>query len=134
MSGSTIGKNIVLTTWGESHGAALGVVVDGFPAGMDLSEKDIQTFLDRRKPGTSSATTSRKEDDLVEILSGVYEGVTTGCPISLMIRNTSQHSKDYGNLKTTFRPGHADLCFELVSCSWRFFCRFILWKKRPGCS
>ncbi|WP_024864687.1 chorismate synthase [Butyrivibrio sp. FCS014] len=112
MSGSTIGKNIVLTTWGESHGAALGVVVDGFPAGMDLNEKDIQTFLDRRKPGTSSATTSRKEDDLVEILSGVFEGKTTGTPISLMVKNTSQRSSDYNEIAKYYRPGHADFGFD----------------------
>ena len=84
MSGSIIGKNIQLSTWGESHGKALGVVVDGFPAGMELNEEDIQKFLDRRKPGTSAATTSRKEDDKVEILSGVFEGKTTGTPISLI--------------------------------------------------
>ncbi|MBE5825607.1 MAG: chorismate synthase [Butyrivibrio sp.] len=112
MAGSTIGKNIVLTTWGESHGAALGVVVDGFPAGMDLNEKDIQAFLDRRKPGTSSATTSRKEDDLVEILSGVFEGKTTGTPISLIVRNTSQRSSDYNEIAKCYRPGHADFGFD----------------------
>ncbi len=112
MAGSTFGKNFRVTTWGESHGPALGAVIDGCPAGLPLSAEDIQKYLDRRKPGTSALTTSRSESDTVEILSGVYEGVTTGCPISLMIRNTSQHSKDYGNLKTTFRPGHADLCFE----------------------
>ncbi len=112
MAGSTFGKNFRVTTWGESHGPALGAVIDGCPAGLPLSEEDIQKYLDRRKPGTSALTTLRSESDRVEILSGVYEGMTTGCPISLMIRNTSQHSKDYGNLKTTFRPGHADLCFE----------------------
>ena len=112
MAGSTFGKNFRVTTWGESHGPALGAVIDGCPAGLPLTSEDIQSYLDRRKPGTSSLTTSRSESDTVEILSGVYEGVTTGCPISLMIRNTSQHSKDYGNLRTTFRPGHADLCFE----------------------
>ena len=112
MAGSTIGKNIVLTTWGESHGEALGVVIDGFPAGMDLEAKDIQAFLDRRKPGTSTATTSRKEDDLVEILSGVFEGKTTGTPISLMVRNTSQRSSDYSEIANYFRPGHADYGFD----------------------
>ncbi|MCR5012708.1 MAG: chorismate synthase [Lachnospiraceae bacterium] len=112
MAGSTFGKNFRVTTWGESHGPALGAVIDGCPAGLPLSEEDIQKYLDRRKPGTSALTTSRSESDRVEILSGVYEGMTTGCPISLMIRNTSQHSKDYGNLKTTFRPGHADLCLD----------------------
>lgn len=112
MAGSTFGNIFRVTTWGESHGPALGAVIDGCPAGLPLSEEDIQKYLNRRKPGTSALTTSRSESDTVEILSGVYEGVTTGCPISLMIRNTSQHSKDYGNLKTTYRPGHADLCFE----------------------
>ena len=112
MAGSSIGKNIVLTTWGESHGEALGVVIDGFPAGMDLSEADIQTFLDRRKPGTSAATTSRKEDDLVQILSGVFEGKTTGTPISLMVKNTSQRSSDYNDIANIYRPGHADYGFD----------------------
>ncbi len=112
MAGSTFGNIFRVTTWGESHGPALGAVIDGCPAGLPLSEEDIQKYLNRRKPGTSALTTSRSESDTVEILSGVYEGVTTGCPISLVIRNTSQHSKDYGNLKTTYRPGHADLCFE----------------------
>ena len=87
MSGSTFGNHLKITTWGESHGAALGVVIDGFPAGMELSESDIQKYLDRRKPGTSSVTTPRKEDDKVEILSGVFEGKTTGTPISLLVRN-----------------------------------------------
>ena len=112
MAGSTIGKNIVLTTWGESHGEALGVVIDGFPAGMELSEEDIQKFLDRRKPGTSAATTSRKEDDKVEVLSGVFEGRTTGTPISLMVRNTSQRSSDYSEIADCYRPGHADYGFD----------------------
>ncbi len=111
MSGSEFGKILRLTTWGESHGAALGAVLDGFPAGMELTAEDIQTYLDRRKPGQSDITTPRKEADLVEILSGVFEGRTTGTPISLMIRNTSQHSKDYGNLKDCFRPGHADYTY-----------------------
>ena len=112
MAGSTFGKNIVISTWGESHGKALGVVIDGFPAGMELDEKDIQKFLDRRKPGTSSATTSRKEDDLVEILSGVFEGKTTGTPISLMVKNTSQRSSDYSEIASYYRPGHADYGFD----------------------
>ena len=112
MSGSIIGKNIQLSTWGESHGKALGVVVDGFPAGMELNEEDIQKFLDRRKPGTSAATTSRKEDDLVEILSGVFMGKTTGTPISLMVRNTSQRSSDYSEIAQYYRPGHADYGFD----------------------
>ena len=112
MSGSTLGKNITISTWGESHGEALGVVVDGFPAGLDLSKDDIQKFLDRRKPGTSSATTSRKEDDEVHILSGIFEGKTTGTPISMMVKNTSQRSADYSEIASYYRPGHADYCFD----------------------
>ena len=95
MAGSTFGNIFRITTWGESHGKALGVVVDGCPAGLPLSEEDIQKYLDRRKPGTSAITTQRKEADQVEILSGVFEGRTTGTPISLMVRNTSQISGDY---------------------------------------
>ena len=111
MSGSEFGKILKLTTWGESHGPALGAVLDGFPAGMDLCEEDIQKYLDRRKPGQSLVTTSRKEADRVRILSGVFEGKTTGTPVSFLIENTSQRSKDYGNLKDCFRPGHADYGF-----------------------
>lgn len=111
MSGSEFGKILKLTTWGESHGPALGAVLDGFPAGMDLCEEDIQKYLDRRKPGQSSVTTSRKEADSVRILSGVFEGKTTGTPISFLIENTAQRSGDYGNLKDCFRPGHADYGF-----------------------
>ena len=108
MAGSTFGNSISITTWGESHGKAIGVVIDGFPAGMKLCEDDIQLYLDRRKPGQSKFTTARAEGDKVSILSGVFEGVTTGTPISLMVENTDQHSKDYGNIATSFRPGHAD--------------------------
>ncbi len=111
MAGSVFGKNFIVSTFGESHGAALGCIIDGCPAGLKLSEDDIQKYLDRRKPGTSAMTTSRKEADKAEILSGVYEGITEGTPIAVIIRNTSQHSSDYDNLKDTFRPGHADLCF-----------------------
>lgn len=111
MSGSTIGSKIKITTWGESHGKALGVVVDGFPAGLDISEEDIQKYLDRRKPGQSKFTTARAEGDEVRILSGVFEGKTTGCPISMMVENKDQHSKDYGDIATTYRPGHADYTF-----------------------
>ncbi|MCR5416361.1 MAG: chorismate synthase [Pseudobutyrivibrio sp.] len=111
MAGSTFGNNITITTWGESHGAALGVVIDGFPAGLSISEEDIQEYLDRRKPGQSKFTTARAEGDSVRILSGVFEGKTTGTPISLMVENKDQHSKDYGNIATTFRPGHADFVF-----------------------
>lgn len=112
MAGSSFGTIFRITTWGESHGKALGVVVDGCPAGLALCEEDIQKYLDRRKPGTSNVTTQRWEDDLVEILSGVFEGRTTGTPISLMVRNTSQISGDYGNLAAAYRPGHADYTFD----------------------
>lgn len=112
MAGSTFGKNITITTWGESHGKAIGVVLDGFPAGLELSEADIQPFMDRRKPGQSKFTTARAEGDEIEILSGVFEGKTTGTPISMMVRNMDQHSKDYGNIATTYRPGHADYTFD----------------------
>lgn len=112
MSGSIIGNTLKISTWGESHGKGLGAVVDGFPAGMELCEEDVQYFLDRRKPGTSSITTPRKEDDLVQIMSGVFEGKTTGAPISLMILNTSQHSADYTDISDKYRPGHADYGFD----------------------
>lgn len=112
MAGSTFGRIFQITTWGESHGKALGVVVDGCPAGLALEESDIQVYLNRRKPGSSSITTPRKENDEVEILSGVFEGKTTGTPISLIIRNTSQHSADYGDIATYYRPGHADYTFD----------------------
>ena len=111
MSGSTFGRLFRVTTWGESHGAAVGAVIDGCPAGLPLSEADIQTFLDRRKPGQSKYTTKRNEADQVEILSGIFEGRTTGTPISLIVRNQDQRSRDYGNLAYTFRPGHADYTF-----------------------
>ena len=112
MAGSSFGTIFKITTWGESHGKALGVVVDGCPAGLELCEADIQKFLDRRKPGTSALTTQRKEDDLVEILSGVFEGRTTGTPISMIVRNTSQNSADYGDIATYYRPGHADYTYD----------------------
>ena len=112
MSGSSFGKNLMLTTFGESHGVGLGAVLDGFPAGMQLSESDIQKFLNRRKPGTSSITTPRKENDEVEILSGVFEGKTTGTPIAMLIRNTSQRSADYSEIASYYRPGHADFGFD----------------------
>lgn len=107
-----IRKKFVVTTWGESHGKAIGAVLDGCPAGLSLCEEDIQVFLDRRKPGQSRYTTARKEGDLVEILSGVFEGKTTGTPISLLIRNTDQRSRDYGNIAYSYRPGHADFTFD----------------------
>lgn len=112
MAGSTIGTIFRITTWGESHGKALGVVIDGCPAGLALTEADIQEYLDRRKPGTSSLTTPRKESDCVEILSGVFNGLTTGTPISLMVKNTSQHSADYDEIASYYRPGHADYTFD----------------------
>ncbi len=112
MAGSTLGIIFRITTWGESHGAGLGVVVDGCPAGVPLTENDIQLYLDRRKPGQSMFTTPRREDDAVEILSGIFEGKTTGTPISLLIRNTSQRSKDYSEIANYYRPGHADYTFD----------------------
>jgi chorismate synthase len=111
MSGSTFGELFRVTNFGESHGPAIGCVVDGCPPGMELSEADIQPELDRRRPGTSRHVTQRNEPDAVEILSGVFEGRTTGTPIALLIRNTDQRSKDYGNLLNTFRPGHADYTY-----------------------
>lgn len=112
MAGSTYGTIFKITTWGESHGKALGVVIDGCPAGLELCEEDIQVYLNRRKPGQSKITTPRKEADEVEILSGVFEGKTTGTPISLMVRNTSQISKDYSEIASYYRPGHADFTFD----------------------
>jgi chorismate synthase len=111
MPGSTFGELFRVTNFGESHGPAIGCVIDGCPPGMALSEADIQPDLDRRRPGTSRHVTQRNEPDQVEILSGVYEGQTTGTPICLLIRNTDQRSKDYGNLLDTFRPGHADYTY-----------------------
>ena len=111
MSGSTLGKLFTVTNFGESHGAAIGCVVDGCPPGMALAAADIQLDLDRRKPGTSRHVTQRKESDTVEILSGVFEGKTTGTPIALLIRNEDQRSKDYSNIVQTFRPGHADYSY-----------------------
>jgi len=112
MSGSTIGTLFRVTTFGESHGPAIGCIVDGCPPGLELSESDIQPELDRRRPGTSRHVTQRQEEDRVEILSGVFEGRTTGTPIGLLIRNTDQRSKDYANLLDTFRPGHADYTYH----------------------
>ena len=111
MAGSSFGEAFRISTWGESHGAALGVVVDGVPAGLRLDTNRIQEFMDRRKPGQSKFTTARKEADAIEILSGVFEGKTTGTPISMMVRNADQHSKDYSNIAEIFRPGHADYTF-----------------------
>jgi len=111
MPGSTFGELFRVTNFGESHGPAIGCVIDGCPPGMALSEADIQPELDRRRPGTSRHVTQRDEADTVQILSGVYEGLTTGTPIALLIHNTDQRSKDYGNILDTFRPGHADYSY-----------------------
>ncbi len=111
MSGNTLGKLFCVTSFGESHGPAIGCVVDGCPPGLELSEADIQHELDRRRPGTSRHVTQRREPDSVEILSGVFEGKTTGTPIGLLIRNVDQRSRDYGNIAETFRPGHADYTY-----------------------
>jgi chorismate synthase len=111
MSGSTFGTLFAVTNFGESHGPAIGCVIDGCPPGMELSEADIQPDLDRRRPGTSRHVTQRREEDKVDILSGVYEGKTTGTPICLLIRNTDQRSKDYSEIAQTFRPGHADYTY-----------------------
>lgn len=111
MSGNTFGTFFTVTNFGESHGPAIGCVIDGCPPGLPLTEADIQTDLDRRRPGTSRHVTQRQEADQVEILSGVYEGVTTGTPIALLIRNTDQRSKDYANIAQSFRPGHADYAY-----------------------
>ena len=111
MSGNTFGKLFTLTSFGESHGSAIGGVVDGCPPGMKLNESDLQIDLDRRKPGTSKFVTQRKESDEVEILSGIFEGKTTGAPIGFIIRNNDQRSQDYSKIKETFRPGHADLTY-----------------------
>lgn len=112
MAKSTFGNIFTVTTWGESHGKAIGAVIDGCPAGLPLCEDDLQKYLNRRKPGQSRFTTARREDDLVEILSGVFEGRTTGTPISVIVRNTDQRSRDYGNIATSYRPGHADYTFD----------------------
>ena len=111
MSGNTFGRNFTVTTFGESHGLALGAIVDGCPPGIELSEDDLQRDLDRRKPGTSRYTTQRREADQVKILSGVFEGKTTGTAIGLLIENTDQRSKDYSNIAKTFRPAHADYAY-----------------------
>ncbi|MFT5663294.1 MAG: chorismate synthase [Gammaproteobacteria bacterium] len=111
MSGNSFGKLFVVTSFGESHGAAIGCIVDGCPPGLSLTEADLQEDLDRRKPGTSRHTTQRREDDEVQILSGTFEGRTTGAPIALLIHNKDQRSKDYGNIKNQFRPGHADYTY-----------------------
>ncbi len=112
MSGNSFGKLFTVTTFGESHGLALGAIVDGCPPGLEISEADLQLDLDRRKPGTSRHTTQRREADEVQIMSGVFEGKTTGTPIGLIIQNTDQRSKDYSNISNSFRPGHADYTYQ----------------------
>ncbi len=112
MGGSSFGQMFKISTWGESHGYGLGVIVDGCPAGVELSEEDIQVYLDRRKPGQSKFTTKRGESDTVKIMSGVFEGKTTGTPIAMMIVNEDQRSKDYGDIASYYRPGHADFTFD----------------------
>lgn len=112
MAGSTFGNIFKITTWGESHGSGIGVIVDGCPAGLELCETDIQAYLDRRKPGASRYTTQRKESDSIEIMSGIFEGRTTGTPISMLVRNTSQKSSDYSEIASYYRPGHADYTFD----------------------
>ena len=112
MAGNSIGQLFKVTTFGESHGIALGCIVDGVPPNMELSEADLQPDLDRRKPGTSRYTTPRREDDEVQILSGVFEGKTTGTSIGLIIKNGDQRSKDYGDIMDKFRPGHADYTYQ----------------------
>lgn len=117
MAGSILGNLFRITTWGESHGKGIGVVIDGCPAGLPLSEEDIQIYLNRRRPGQSKFSTQRKETDTAEILSGIFEGKTTGTPISILIRNNDQRSHDYGNIMNTYRPGHADYTFD---CKYGF--------------
>ena len=112
MAGSTWGEIFRISTWGESHGKGVGVVIDGCPAGLPLSEEEIQAYLDKRKPGETKYSTPRKEADKVEILSGIFEGKTTGTPISLVVFNTSQKSKDYSDIASIYRPGHADYTFD----------------------
>ena len=111
MSSNSIGKNFRFTTWGESHGKAIGCVIDGVPSNIPLIEKDIQFYLDKRKPGKSKFTSQRKEKDKIEILSGTFENLTTGHPISLIIKNEDQKPKDYKEIKDKFRPGHADYTY-----------------------
>lgn len=112
MAGSTFGTIFRITTWGESHGKGVGVTIDGCPAGLELSEEDVQKYLDRRKPGQSKFTTARKEGDEVEIVSGVFEGKTTGTPLTMIVWNKDQRSRDYSNIMNVYRPGHADYTFD----------------------
>ena len=113
MSGNSIGKSFIVTTFGESHGKALGCIIDGCPPGITISEQDIQVELDKRRPGSNAFTTQRIEKDKVQILSGIFEGKTTGTPIGMIIFNEDQKSEDYDNLKDVFRPSHADYTYLL---------------------
>ena len=126
MSWNTLGRVLRMTTWGESHGPALGAVLDGCPPGISLTEEDIQPFLDARRPGQSRFTTQRREADEVRIVSGVFEGRTTGTPISLMIDNTDQRSKDYSQIARIYRPGHADYAYDAQIRSARLSRRWSL--------
>ena len=117
MAGSSFGNIFRVTTWGESHGAGIGAVVDGCPAGLPLCEADVQQYLNRRKPGQSRFSTPRKEDDQVEILSGLFEGRTTGTPISMIVHNKTQRSGDYSEIASYYRPGHADYTYD---CKYGF--------------
>ena len=116
MAGSGFGTNFRITTWGETHGAGVGVVVDGCPAGLPLEREDVQKYLDRRKPGQSKYTTQRKEGDQVEILSGIFEGRTTGTPISMVVYNKDQRSKDYSNIKDIYRPAQFTIPLDASTC------------------
>ena len=117
MAGSSFGTIFRITTWGESHGKGLGVVIDGCPSGIELCEEDIQRMLDRRRPGVSNYTTSRKESDKAVIMSGVFEGKTTGTPISIMVYNEDHHSEDYSDIANFYRPGHADIHLTVSTVS-----------------
>ncbi|NET23746.1 MAG: chorismate synthase, partial [Okeania sp. SIO1H5] len=110
---SSFGKLLTITTWGESHGSAVGVVVDGLPAGLTIDPESIQAELNRRRPGQSKLTTPRKESDALEILSGVFQGRSTGTPISMLVRNQDQRSHDYGDMQTLYRPSHADYTYDV---------------------
>jgi chorismate synthase len=134
MAGNTFGSLFCVTSFGESHGPAIGCVVDGCPPGMELNAADIQHELDRRKPGTSRHVTQRRESDTVEILSGVFEGRTTGTPIALLIRNEDQRSKDYGDIAEKFRPGHADYTYWQNTASATIAAAAAPRRARPRCA
>jgi chorismate synthase len=134
MAGNSIGQVFRVTTFGESHGLALGCIVDGVPPGIELTEADLQHDLDRRRPGTSRYTTQRREPDQVKILSGVFEGRTTGTSIGLLIENTDQRSQDYGAIKDVFRPGHADYTYEQNTASATIAAADVLPRVKPRCA